>query len=84
MKQKDLALIIVIIAISVVVSLFISKEIIVPSKNNQQEVDVVQPITSDFPKPDSRYFNSSSIDPTQIIIIGQNANSNPFNSPTEQ
>jgi hypothetical protein len=84
MKQKDLALILVIIFVSVVVSLFISNEIIVPSKNRQQEVDVVQPITTNFPKADSRYFNSTSIDPTQIIVIGQNSNTNPFNSPTEQ
>lgn len=84
MKQKDLALIAVIIFISVVVSLFVSKNVIVPSNNRKQQVSVVQPITSDFPKPSSQYFNSSSIDPTQLIVIGQNANSNPFNSSSGQ
>lgn len=80
MKQKDMALIAVIIFISAIVSLFVSKAIFVAPKSRQQQVDVVQPITADFPKPDSRYFNSASFDPTQLITIGQNNNTNPFNS----
>jgi hypothetical protein len=84
MKQKDLALIAVIVIISAIVSLFASKTIFAPPKNRQQQVDVVQPITTDFPQPDSRYFNSSAFDPTQLITIGQNTNSNPFSTSTSQ
>lgn len=84
MKQKDIALIIVIVFFSAVISLLLSKAIFVSPKNRQQEVEVVQPITADFPKPDSRYFNSQSFDPTQLIIIGQNANPNPFSSSTQR
>jgi hypothetical protein len=80
MKQKDIALVIIIVFISAVVSLFVSKAIFVSPKNRQQQVSVVQPITADFPKPDNRYFNSTALDPTQLITIGQNANSNPFSS----
>jgi hypothetical protein len=80
MKQKDIALIIIIIFISAIVSLFLSKAIFVSPKSRQQKVDVVQPITSDFPKADNRFFNPSSFDPTQLITIGQNNNANPFNS----
>lgn len=83
MKQKDLALILVIVFISAVVSLLVSKTIFASPKNRQQKVDVVQPITADFPKPDSHYFNSTAIDPTQLITIGQNANSNPFSTPSQ-
>lgn len=82
MKQKDIALILVVIFISVVVSLFISNKIFASPKNRQQQVDVVQSITDDFSQPDKTYFNSNSIDPTQPITIGQNANSNPFNGTT--
>jgi hypothetical protein len=78
MKQKDLALIIVIAVIGGVASLFISKLIFVNPKTRQQQVEVVQPITAEFPSPSPAYFNSSSIDPTKLITIGQNANSNPF------
>lgn len=80
MKQKDVALILVIAVISAAVSLFASKAIFVPPKNRQQEVEVVQPITADFPKPDSRFFNGNSIDPTQLITISPNNNNNPFSS----
>lgn len=78
MKQKDLALIIVIAFIGAVASLFISKQLFVTPKNREQQVEVVQPISADFEKPDKAYFNSSSIDPTKVITIGQNTNSNPF------
>lgn len=78
MKQKDIALIIVVVAISAVVSFFVSKMIFASPKNRQQNVQVVQPISSDFPSPDPKYFNSKSIDPTQLIQIGNNNNSTPF------
>lgn len=78
MKQKDIVLIIVVVFISAVVSLFASKFIVASPKNRQQQVEVVQPITADFPAPDTTYFNSSSIDPTQLITINQSNNSNPF------
>lgn len=48
--------------------------------NLQQQVEVVPTITSDFPAPDKQYFNSDSIDPTQLIQIGSNTNPAPFNS----
>jgi hypothetical protein len=80
MKQKDIALIIVIVFVSAVVSLFLSKIIFVTPKNRQAQVEIVQPITSNFPQPDNRYFNSNSFDPTQLINVGQNSNTNPFTS----
>jgi hypothetical protein len=84
MKQKDIILIAVIVFFSAVVSLLISKAIFVSPKNRQQQVEVVQPITADFPKPDSLYFNDQAFDPTQLITISQNANPNPFSSTSPQ
>jgi hypothetical protein len=78
MKQKDLALIIVIAIVGAAASLFISKHIFVTPKDRQQQVEVVQAITTEFPSPSPAYFNSSSLDPTKLITIGQSANSNPF------
>jgi hypothetical protein len=84
MKQKDIALIIIIVFISAIVSLFVSKALFVSPKNRQQQVEVVQPITSDFPKPDGQFFNNQANDPTKLITIGQNANTDPFSSTTSQ
>lgn len=78
MKKKDLSLILVIVFISTIISLLVSKAIFAPPKNRQQQVEVVQVISTDFPQPDSHYFNSSSFDPTKLITIGQNNNNDPF------
>jgi hypothetical protein len=78
MKQKDFILIGVIIFISALISIFISKTLFGSTKDRQQQVDNVQPISSSLQKLDSRYFNASSFDPTQPITIGQNNNTNPF------
>jgi len=79
MKQKDIIVIIVVIFISGVASFFISNLLFsAPDKRNTQ-VEVVKPISSDFAKPDERYFNSEAIDPTQLIQIGDaSGNPQPF------
>jgi hypothetical protein len=78
MKQKDLALILVIVFISAIISLLVSNSIFASPKNRQQKVEVVSPITTDFQQTDSKYFNSQSFDPTKVITIGDNSNPNPF------
>jgi hypothetical protein len=81
MKQKDLALIIVVVFISAVFSLILSKQTIGSPKNRQTPVEVVHKISDSFQLPDKKYFNDNSIDPTQIIQIGNdNNNPAPFNS----
>lgn len=78
MKQKDVALIIVIAFISALISFLISDKIFVTPANRQQKVEVVDVITSNFQDPSTKYFNSTSIDPTQLVQIGNNNNQNPF------
>jgi hypothetical protein len=77
MKQKDIALIAIVVFMSAVFSYVISNKIITAPSSNQQ-VQVVAPISSNFNAPSSTYFNSQSIDPTQLIQIGNNSNNNPF------
>ena len=79
MKQKDIALIIVIAFISAVLSFIISNKIFVTSSNRQQEVEVVDPINASFQALDQKYFNSKSIDPTQQTQVTTGNNQNPFN-----
>lgn len=79
MKQKDIMLIIVVAFISAVISITASKILISPAKNRQQKVEVVEPISASFNQPDKKYFNDQSVDPTQLITIGNNTNPQPFN-----
>jgi len=80
MKQKDVALIIVIVAVSGIISFFVSHLVFTSPKDRQQKVEVVEPITTDFSAPSSKYFNSNSIDPTQTIQIGQGTTPAPFST----
>ena len=78
MKQKDIALLIVIAAVSAVLSFVVSGQIFVTPDNREQKVEVVDPITTSFTPPSDKYFNSESINPTQLVVIGENDNQNPF------
>jgi hypothetical protein len=83
MKQKDLPIIIVVVFISAVLSFFASRLLFASASSRQQQVDVAQPISATFPTPDSSYFNSNAVDPTQLIQVGTNNNTNPFNGSTQ-
>ena len=78
MKQKDIAIILVIIFISGVGSFLLSNKLFTIPADQQVEVEVVEPITADFSEPDDRYFNNKSINPTQTIKIGDDQNKQPF------
>lgn len=78
MKKNDIALIILIVSISLVVSFFIGKAVIGDPKNSPVKVEVVTPISADFKAPDPRIFNDKSLDPTQSITIGSGNKEQPF------
>ncbi len=79
MKQKDVALIIIIAAISGSVSFAVSHFLFSTPQNQQQQVAVVDSITTDFTSPDPQFFNPKSINPAKLIEVGSSNNSNPFN-----
>lgn len=77
MKQKDVALIIVIVFISGLFSFLLSR-VVIDSDNKKQEVEVVEPISAEFSQPSDKYFNANSTNPTQLIQIGENQNESPL------
>lgn len=79
MKQKDIALIIVIGFFSLVLSLILSNLLFSTSSDKKLESAVVDKITTDFNEPDKKYFNENSNNPTQTIEINENNNNQPFN-----
>ena len=78
MKQKDIALIIVIVFISGVISYILSNMLITNSDNRSTEVEVVEAISSDLTEPSTNYFNEKAINPTQLIQIGDSDNPQPL------
>jgi hypothetical protein len=78
MKKNDLALIVLIISISLVVSYFIVKAIIGNPRGKQTTAEVVDLISPDLVQPSSKIFNRDAINPTVVIQIGNPANQQPF------
>lgn len=79
MKQKDIALFIAVGMVSALFSVLISNFFFTPKNVKSQKAEIVEPITTDFQRPDGRFFNKDSINPTKRIQIGDNTNTVPFN-----
>jgi len=78
MKQKDIALLVIIVIIAGTFSVFLSKFLFTSKQDRNLKAQVVQPIDPEFKKPDERVFNKDALNPTQLIQIGNNSNKQPF------
>lgn len=80
MKKNDIALIILIVSITVVVSFFIAKALIGSPSNNPTKVEVVSPISNSFVAPSATIFNDTAVNPTENISIGNANKEQPFSN----
>jgi len=80
MKQTDIAMIILIAAISLVASYFIGNAVINSPDSRSTEVEIATPISAEFPEPSKKIFNDNSINPTEKIEIGEANKDKPFNN----
>lgn len=78
MKKNDIAVIVLIVSISLVVSYFVAKAIIGEPKSSEVKAQVVEPISAELPQPSNKIFNKDAINPTVNIQIGNSANQQPF------
>lgn len=78
MKQKDIALIIVVIFFSGVIAFLLTEYVLLPKKERKLTVQKVDSISSEFKEPDSKVFNPQAINPTKLIQIGDSSNQDPF------
>ncbi len=78
MKQKDIALLIVVGVVSAVIAILSSSFLLNKLGSRELKAEVVDSISSEFNVPDDTYFNQNSLDPTQLIRIGDNSNQTPF------
>lgn len=77
-KQTDIAMIIIVTAVSLVAAYFIGGAIINTPESRGTQVEVAIPINPEFPEPDPRVFNDNSINPTERIEIGDSNTDKPF------
>lgn len=78
MRNKDIILIIVVVFFSGVISYVLSNILITTPKNRKATVEVIEPISADFPRPSTQYFNDQAINSTKLIQIGDTTNTDPF------
>ncbi len=78
MKKKDRTVIIAVILISAFFAFFLAKFLIGSPSERKDTAEVVEPISAEFTRPDSSVFNDNAINPTQLIKIGESANTTPF------
>jgi hypothetical protein len=82
-KRQDLIVIVIVGLIAALISIVVSGAIFGTSKSRPIKVPVVDKISPTFPdvEHDSNYtsfLNNKALDPTQLIQIGNNQNTAPF------
>ena len=83
MKQKDWVIVSAVGFISAIISIVLSGIIFGSPHKNPIKVPVVNKISSEFPVPQTddtykKFFNAQANNPTQLIKIGGNNNTTPF------
>ncbi len=70
MKNTDIAMVILIAAISVVASYLIGNAILGDPNNRVENISYMDPISSDIEQPDLETFNPYTLNPTVEIYVG--------------
>jgi hypothetical protein len=79
MKKNDLALLILIISITLVISFLIVKALFGEPQQGGIKVEKVEPISSQITEPSKKVFNEAALNPTVVIQIGNPGSEQPFN-----
>lgn len=78
MKKSDIALLILVVSVSVVISYFVGQAVLGGSVAKPVEVETAEPISADIVEPSPDIFSSNAINPTVQIKIGETTNQQPF------
>jgi hypothetical protein len=87
-RQTTLMIIILTAVVAAIFSFMISNALFGSPKRHPILVPVVQKISPTFPLPQTdptyqTFFNQQALDPTQLIQIGGNGNTSPFNGQSQ-
>jgi len=69
MKKTDLAMIVLIAAVSVIVAFFATQAVLGGQANEAVEVDTIEKISGEISEPDPNIFNSGNINPAVEVQI---------------
>lgn len=71
MKSTDIALIILIAAISIVAAYFVGNAVLGDPYDKVEQMTYVKEVTSDVVEPDGEVFNPYNVNPTQEVYVGR-------------
>ncbi len=80
MKQKDILLIAVVAIVAALVSFLGANFLFGGEKTYKLKAPTIEPISQEFPLPDSTVFNNTALNITKNITIGDSTNNTPFKS----
>lgn len=78
MKQKDVAMILIVAFVSAAVAFVVSNWLFGGQKAGEQTTEIIDVISDDFSQPPEKYFNANAVNPTKLIEIGGESNPSPF------
>lgn len=78
MKKNEIALLILIVAISIGIAYAIGQSIFGKATTKPVEVETVNAISADIEQPSESVFNQNGINPTVPVKIGDPSNQQPF------
>lgn len=78
MKKSDIAILILIVSITLVISFLLVKALFGEPQNQALTAEKVDPISAHIEQPSSSIFNKDAINPTVVIQIGNPSNQQPF------
>lgn len=83
MRDGDKTLVLVSVVFSGIISLVISN-LLLGGAEHKTVVETMEPLSSVFSEPDPKHFNSSSLNPTREIRIGDDIDGLPFEEPAPE
>lgn len=78
MKKNEIALLILIVAISVGIAYAVGQSIFGKATTKPVSVETATPISANIDKPSEAIFNENAINPTVPVKIGDPSNQQPF------
>jgi hypothetical protein len=78
MKKSDIAVLVLIVSLTLVISFLLVKSLFGEPQNQNTKVEKVEPISASLVQPSANIFNREAINPTVVIQIGNPANQQPF------
>jgi hypothetical protein len=79
MKRNDIALLILIVSLTLVISFLIVKALFGEPAQQGVSVEKVQMISGEIRRPSKEIFHKGALNPTVVIQIGNPGNQQPFN-----